>query len=93
MFFLPSEQKEIKEAILRSLEEEGRAFMYEPCNCGSHIRHNNGGNYHEIINFVKEDNKYYVRFTSTSEFDGPGRWEKVDIEKIKSIIDDRLEKW
>lgn len=35
----------------------------EPCDCGSQVRHNNGGNYHEVVN---------VR-TYTSET-GPVAW-------------------
>jgi len=43
----------IEEVGTFSLEEASWSIkttdLYgEPCNCGSHIRHNNGGNYHRI---------------------------------------------
>ena len=41
--------------------------LEEPCNCGNQIRHNNGGNYHEIIKLIKYKNKLYVFFTDTRE--------------------------
>lgn len=30
-------------------EQETQVLYQEPCNCGSQIRHNNGGNYHEVV--------------------------------------------
>ena len=93
MLYLPSEQKEMQEQILRSLEEEGRAYLNEPCNCGSEIRHNNGGNYHECIEFAKDGNGYFAKFATTCEFDPPAEWEETTLDKIKSIVSDPLSSW
>ena len=49
------------------------ATLYEePCDCGSHIRHNNGGNYHriELLHTFSNDNGRWcvvVECTTTRE--------------------------
>jgi hypothetical protein len=44
------------------------ARFYEPCDCGEHVRHNDGGNYHTVVKIYKLDNDYLVRRTTTREF-------------------------
>lgn len=45
------------------------ASAYEPCNCGSHIRHNNGGNYHAkwFILYNKQKGVFEYMDSSTCE--------------------------
>lgn len=45
------------------------ASAYEPCNCGSHIRHNNGGNYHAewFILYNKQKGTFEYLDSSTCE--------------------------
>lgn len=44
------------------------ARFYEPCDCGEHIRHNDGGNYHTVVKIYKLEEDYLVRRTTTREF-------------------------
>jgi hypothetical protein len=37
-------------------EIETVCLYREPCNCGDHIRHNNGGNYHQTVNLITVTN-------------------------------------
>ena len=74
MRLLPSERKErVIEAIQR-FNEDGRLEICEPCNCGSQIRHNNGGNYHEIVELARDGGQVFVKYDSTSELSEPAEW-------------------
>ena len=42
-------------------------ILREPCNCGSHIRHNNGGNYHKVLKLLEFKGKLYMLSTDTRE--------------------------
>ncbi len=76
MYNLPSEQEEkIKEAI-RVFEETGSLSIYEPCNCGSQVRHNNGGNYHDKIYLRRDSGDTFVKFETTCELVPHAEWEK-----------------
>jgi len=41
--------------------------LREPCNCGFNIRHNNGGNYHEVLKLLEFKGKLYMLSTDTRE--------------------------
>lgn len=89
MRLLPSEQKaRLAEAIVK-FEETGELNIYEPCDCGSHIRHNNGGNYHEEVYLRKDEGKVYVKYESTCELNGPAQW--TECEDWKKVIEDRAD--
>ena len=67
MKLLPSEQKERAEKAIKKFEKTGELSIFEPCNCGSHIRHNNGGNYHQLIFLKKDGEKNYIKRDTTCE--------------------------
>ena len=85
MRLLPREQKERIEKHFDWLLGEAKSsrvvILSEPCDCGSHIRHNNGGNYHEIIEFTFDDGSWYGKYGTTSEYSEP-QWVKVKEEEI-----------
>jgi hypothetical protein len=49
-------------------ERETTLLYREPCDCGSHIRHNNGGNYHKIerLHTFTDDEHWCVVIERTS---------------------------
>lgn len=77
MNLLPSQQKNRIEEAIKNFDTNGKLVIYEPCNCGSHVRHNNGGNYHAIITLQQDDGKIFAKFDSTSELEPPVEWEEV----------------
>ncbi len=96
MRLLPSEQEErIQEAIVR-YAETGELVIGESCNCGSQTRHNNGGNYHEII-FLKRDNpwyheNHYVKYETTCELVEPAEWDRLkSVSETHKIIRDNAD--
>ena len=76
MKLLPSQQKEAVKRALIELEESGSMIIYEPCDCGSWIRHNNGGNYHEIIELARDSGEWWVKRDTTCELVAPAEWEE-----------------
>lgn len=86
MNLLPSEREARRAQALAQLEKTGNLVIHEPCNCGGRIRHNNGGNYHEIISLRLEDNKHYVQFDSTCELTPPAEWEEIASTRAEEII-------
>ncbi len=93
MRYLPSEQEEMYEELLVTLERDGRINLDEPCNCNGRIRHNNGGNYHEEITIVKDKGDYYIKEDTTCELNEPAPWRETDIDEIKEVIKSRLAEW
>lgn len=84
MRLLPSEQeKRVKEAI-KQFEDEKTLNIYEPCNCGSRISHNNGGNYHEEIYLCRDGSQVFVKYDTTCELVAPAEWQEC--KDPKSII-------
>jgi|GEM_PF-4114873 hypothetical protein len=75
---LPNERKANEFAALDKFIEEGELTICEPCNCGSQIRHNNGGNYHQIVTLKKEGEHVFVQFSSTCELIDEEEWQQVD---------------
>lgn len=74
MHLLPSERtKRIKKAI-STLEETGRLSIFEPCDCGSHVRHNNGGNYHDQIFLRLDSGQMFVKYETTCVLVPPSEW-------------------
>lgn len=70
-------QKKIdqQKAILRS---GGKVRLQEPCDCGDHIRHNNGGNYHQVITLKYGYGKLHAKFGSTCELLPEPEWEPAE---------------
>jgi hypothetical protein len=85
---LPSKQKVLIEEAIQGWAElpEGEIFyLEEPCNCGSQIRHNNGGNYHEVIEFCKDSGRIFAKHGSTYEND-QAEWEECTHGDVISAI-------
>lgn len=60
----------------------------EPCDCGDFVRHNNGGNYHEVITIKPVGEKLFAKFSSTCELVDDEDWVEVD-----QIIVDEYAHW
>ena len=78
MNLLPSEQEKAVEEAIKKYDETGKLNIFEPCNCGSHIRHNNGGNYHDEIYLWRDKEQHFVMYGSTCELDAPNEWEPCE---------------
>ena len=78
MNLLPSEAKKRAKAAIQEFEKTGRLTIYEPCDCGSQIRHNNGGNYHDIIRMAIDSGGIFVKYDTTCELVAPVEWEPCD---------------
>ena len=77
MKLLPSERTEKQLAALRKFIDKGEITLNEPCNCGEQIKHNNGGNYHDIISIKADGGDYFIRNSTTYEYDN-SQWSNVD---------------
>lgn len=78
MRLLPSQQKErIKQAV-EIFYNTGKLTLAEPCNCGSQVRHNNGGNYHDIIQLVRDGEQVFIMEDTTSELEVLAEWEPCE---------------
>jgi len=86
MRLLPSERKQKEGAAIKKFLQEKKLNIYEPCNCGNMIQHNNGGNYHEIITLIIDEGRYFVAYDTTFELDSPAEWEEINEEKALDII-------
>lgn len=78
MRLLPSQQVTRVEEAIASFEESGSLTIYEPCNCGDHVRHNNGGNYHSIIYLQRDSGRTFVKYGTTCELVAEPEWEETD---------------
>lgn len=93
MKLLPSEQtKELERVpeIMGRVEQGKKIILEEPCDCGSMIRHNNGGNYHDITYLTKDAGKYFIRDDSTSELEPPAEWEETTRDEVEKRISEAL---
>lgn len=85
-YLLPSEQEKAIKKAKKRLYEKNYLYIEEPCNCGSHIQHNNGGNYHQIYEIKIDQNRYFVKDDCTSELEPPALWEETTKEKAEQLI-------
>lgn len=82
-YLLPSEQKERIEKAVSDFNETGFLSIYEPCNCGSHVQHNTGGNYHDEIYLKRDSDVVFVKYETTCELVAPTKWQEcVDFEAV-----------
>lgn len=93
MNFLPSEQTENQKKGLLHFITTGAINLSEPCDCGSHIRHNNGGNYHDIQEFTMDAGKCFTRFTSTSEYSEWSDWSEISFSDAMEQIAKLIAEW
>jgi len=84
MRLLPSEKDSRAAEAIVKYQKTGRLAIYEPCNCGSHIRHNNGGNYHDEIYLRHDSGKDFVKFETTCELEPPAEWQEC--EDVESVV-------
>lgn len=75
-YLLPSEQEVRVKLAFKQFQEVGRVSICEPCDCGSRVRHNNGGNYHERIYLKKDSGQVFVKYDTTCELVPPAEWEE-----------------
>lgn len=91
MRLLPSERKEKIQDAIKRFGEEGRLVIYEPCDCGSRIRHNNGGNYHDIVRLERDGGQAFVKYDTTCELTPSAEWQACENpEKIIAEFGDWL---
>jgi len=66
-------------------KKKTKMLYREPCDCGSHIRHNNGGNYHRIerLHTFTNDDRWcvVVERTSTREDFPQDEYETLILDK------------
>jgi len=89
MRLLPSEkEKAINETIIKLNEMTNGDIisMYEPCDCGSHIQHNDGGNYHDIVKITKDSDKLFSKEDTTCELTPAAEWCEITQEKAIELI-------
>ena len=65
--------------------------LSEPCDCGDHIRHNNGGNYHQIIDLESESGAFYKRSYDTADFKDIPEWEEISYKELMDTLRGALE--
>lgn len=85
---LPSEQTEKSILAISEFLSTGYLSIFEPCDCGSNIRHNNGGNYHEEIFLKKDSGKYFSQIGTTSEYASPQPWEELTLKEVFMVIEE-----
>jgi len=89
MRLLPSEQRKMEKEAIELFKDKERITLVEPCDCGSRIQHNDGGNYHQIIEIAKDDGRYFIMFDDTCEFTEASEWEEITREEVTETIRDK----
>lgn len=76
-------------AIAAAIEEfnsTDKLTIREPCDCGHQVRHNNGGNYHDIIRLCRDmGGEVFVMNDTTSELEAPAEWRETN-EVAENIV-------
>lgn len=91
MKLLPSELRARIEEIrkeIRNLKEGERLCYEEPCNCGNNIRHNSGGNYHDIVTIALDGGDYWRLDDSTGGLNEAAEWTRTTLERILDFVPD-----
>lgn len=84
---LPSQREKLVELAKKKLEITKELGIYEPCNCGNRVQHNNGGNYHQEIYLAIDKGRYFVKYETTCELVAPAEWSETTKEKAMEIIE------
>jgi len=80
-----------RENAIEMFEQGHRVQLHEQCNCGDRVRHNNGGNYHEIVTLKREGDGARLYSDSTCELvDKDNEGMRCELEQARNIIRDRL---
>jgi hypothetical protein len=87
MRLLPSQRKARVTRALAEFESTGELHIAEPCDCGSQIRHNNGGNYHRYLLLRRDGAQYFIQQGTTSELDPPPEWGEITHKDVLEMIE------
>jgi hypothetical protein len=80
-----------RENALEMFEQGHFVQLNEQCNCGDQVRHNNGGNYHQIITLKREGDGARCYSDSTCELvDEDKEGMRLELEQARNIIRDSL---
>jgi hypothetical protein len=92
MRLLPSERADAVEQALIEYKKSGHITIREPCDCGSRIQHNDGGNYHRLITLKNDGGILYVKYDTTCVLTPAAEWEESysDIEEYLNSYADWL---
>lgn len=83
---LPIEKKEAVQKAIEEFIQKSWLSIEEPCNCGSHIQHNTGGNYHTWYDITVDEGKYYIKEGTTNKFSSPYKWKESTKEEVYQLI-------
>jgi len=86
---LPSRQSKLQCKAVMLFLAEGGIQLDEPCDCGSHVRHNNGGNYHKVLRVRADSGKFYIQHDITYEDSTPSDWTDHPISDVLGLIVDK----
>lgn len=89
MKLLPSEKRIKVEEAKKDFVVKSKIEIHEPCNCGDHIRHNDGGNYHESVFMQIDEGRYFRKIESSCKLISEAEWEEISKEEAISTIDER----
>ena len=78
MYLLSSDQEKCAKEAIQKFEQEGYLSIFEPCDCGNQIRHNNGGNYHDEIYLQRDRKEVFVKYETSCELVSEAEWQLVD---------------
>lgn len=78
MRLLPSEKKQRIAEAIQKFTDDGKLSIFEPCDCGNRVQHNNGGNYHDEIYLQRDGEQVFVKYDTTCELTAPAEWEPCD---------------
>jgi len=78
MRLLPSEQNQRVAEAIKEFEDSSQLSIFEPCDCGNRVQHNNGGNYHDRIYLQRDGEQVFVKYDTTCELVAPAEWDKCN---------------
>lgn len=86
---LPSElERELQENLLavQQLQDGEKLVFSQDCDCGSQIRHNNGGNYHDTVVITRDKGQLFAKRETTCELVAAAEWEEVLPNEVEELI-------
>ena len=84
MNLLPSEQLQRVDQAIQEFKESGHLEIFEPCDCGSRIQHNNGGNYHQEITINRDGKAVFIKYETTCDLVARAEWQECN--DLDSVI-------
>lgn len=91
MNLLPSEQAAKIEEAEDFFMVNGGLIIREPCDCGNHIQHFNGGNYHQKIILKRDSKRFFVKRETTCELVAAAEWDEIELDELKQTIRDNAD--